>query len=148
MKSVFIEQLSPGCRAALAVSNITDVAGLAEAADKYMDAISVPSQVAAVDQAEAVSRDSALSKLVEEISGIGSRLQKLELAVQKQSRSKPRFQRRSKSRATGGTGSRKRDLTESTDDADYLCFLHAKYGTKARSCRGGGCTLKSENSKN
>ena len=139
LKSVFLEQLTPSCRAALAISNIIDLKLLAEAADKYMDSMSSSnSQISTVDK-ETVSM---FHELRADMARINSRLDSLEINRKGSSNQKGnKYRGRSKSR------NRDKSSNPPLGASENFCYLHKNFGDKARYCRGN-CSWKSPNTEN
>ena len=107
LKSVFLEQLTPNCRAALAISNITEIKKLAEAADKYMESIaSDTSQISSVNK----NVSSAFGELKNEMSRMSNEFAALKVTVNKLSSQTSKTYR-------GRSQSRNRDRNNSTSKA-------------------------------
>lgn len=147
IKTVFVDQLPASCRAALALSEVTEIDKLAELADRFVEASGQNSapQVAAV-----VSENShdKMMKLIEELSA------KVD-AISAPSRFRPTqrsdpYKKRNRSKSSNNkrynnnnnfnrnTNFRKQynqnNARNDTENDRQLCFYHAKFGDKALKC--------------
>ena len=119
--TVFLDQLTPNCRATLAISEVTDLQKLAQMADKVTEA-SEPNfmQISAVGAPDTISVASISSELIQ----IMERLTKLEKG-QKDGRGR----NRSNSRNEKSRGKSCDSTTTGT-----LCRIHKKFGKDGRHC--------------
>ena len=121
IRTVFLDQLTPICRATLAISEVTDLQKLAQMADKVTEA-SEPNfiQVSAVGAPDTISVASITSQLTQ----IMERLTKLEKGQKDR-----RGRNRSNSRNEKSRG-KSRDSTT----AGTLFRIHKEFGKDARHC--------------
>lgn len=142
LKSIFLEQLTPNCRAALAISGIEDVNELAKAADKYMDSLAseIP-QVFSVNSSDQTVL--LLKELKTQLDQLTARVDTLSVSGRSyDQRARPQYRNRSnsrtreKSRNSSASRNNSQSAGPPASGNQSLCYLHAKFGNKAYRCRG------------
>lgn len=134
IRTVFLEQLPPPCRAVLSVSSAVDLDALGKMADKYVESIETdPNSIAAVGDARTKPPNSPSGNTA----SLEARVAALEKAMKRLNRARSR----SRSRKPSDQNSQ-----SSTPSKDGLCYIHSKYGSEARKCaQPATCTFDSGN---
>ena len=124
LRSVFLDQLSPHCRATLAISELEDLNKLAQMADKVAEATEANySSISTVNAPEGHNVASISSQLTQ----ILDRLAKLESARSPKTNSRAKTPR-------GRSCNRSQNKSRDHSASSKICRIHHKFGKEARHC--------------
>lgn len=123
IRAVFLDQLPSGCRAALAISGLTDTVKIAEMADRFIEASDIGGSCTAVS---ATTND--VSELKAQIDVLSAKIDSIVSREAGNSQNRRFFKNRSK------TPNRKNNNNFRDKNNNGMCFYHNKFGNRAFKC--------------
>ncbi|XP_043462977.1 uncharacterized protein LOC122499012 [Leptopilina heterotoma] len=145
LKTVFVDHLPANCRAALALSETTEIDKLAEMADRFVEASGSNNS----QQVAAVSSENSQEKMLKLIEQLTAKVDAISTSdrfrspqrsgnYKKQYRSKSANRRKyngnNNNNSNRNTNYHKRNSNGDAENNRDFCFYHARFGVKAAKC--------------